>query len=259
MGYQCKELLLSLAIHTSVFMLAISLRSDTRKINLASNKPVAIHFSIVGEINPVNESSQYTSSKPNEKNHTKKIIQKNTIIKTKRRKNAPKKPADSLVLCRSYLKKINTKDPVKPIEDPSISSTRLTKKQNEECDVIDNSSNNRSPTGINVASYNNNKHPKYSLKETYITQHFEYIRDRILKSLFYPRIARKMGWEGKIIVSFVVYGDGHVEHVKILESSGFKILDKNTVKIIKKASPFPRPPVKAELIIPIEYKLEQYD
>ncbi|OGW20041.1 MAG: hypothetical protein A2077_04645, partial [Nitrospirae bacterium GWC2_46_6] len=37
----------------------------------------------------------------------------------------------------------------------------------------------------------------------YLKEHFAYIRDLIMKSISYPRIARKMGWEGKVVVSFV--------------------------------------------------------
>lgn len=72
----------------------------------------------------------------------------------------------------------------------------------------------------------------------------------------YPKIAREMGWEGKVTVSFVVYENGHVDGIKIIESSGIGILDKNAVETIKKVSPFPKPPVKAELIVPIAYRLE---
>jgi protein TonB len=90
----------------------------------------------------------------------------------------------------------------------------------------------------------------------YLKKHFSYIRELIQKSLMYPRIARARGWAGKVTVSFVVFENGKVEDVKVNESSGFAILDKNALDTIKKASPFPRPPVRAELIMPIVYRLE---
>lgn len=90
----------------------------------------------------------------------------------------------------------------------------------------------------------------------YLKKHFSYIRELIQKSLMYPRIARARGWVGKVTVSFVVFENGKVEDVKVNESSGFAILDKNALDTIKKASPFPRPPVRAELIMPIVYRLE---
>ena len=69
-------------------------------------------------------------------------------------------------------------------------------------------------------------------------------------------MARKMGWSGKVLVSFIVYETGNAENIKIMESSGFAALDKNAVETIRKVCPFPKPPVKAELIIPVVYRLE---
>lgn len=90
----------------------------------------------------------------------------------------------------------------------------------------------------------------------YLKKHFSYIRDLIQKSLLYPKIAKAKGWEGKVLVSLVVFEDGNIADIKVTESSGFALLDKNALETIKKASPFPKPPVKAELTLPIVYRLE---
>lgn len=90
----------------------------------------------------------------------------------------------------------------------------------------------------------------------YLKSHFSYIKNMIQRNLTYPRVARKMGWEGKVTVSFVVCENGYVESIKIIETSGIRILDNNAVDTIRRVSPFPKPPVKAELIVPIVYRLE---
>ncbi|NLW34405.1 MAG: energy transducer TonB [Syntrophorhabdus aromaticivorans] len=95
-----------------------------------------------------------------------------------------------------------------------------------------------------------------ALRMQYLREHFSYIRDLILKHLTYPPIAKKMGWKGKVVVSFVIRENGGVEKSKILASSGYEILDRQVLTVIRQVQPFPRPPVKAELIIPIVYKLE---
>jgi len=92
-------------------------------------------------------------------------------------------------------------------------------------------------------------------KKEYIKAHFLYIKEDIEKKMTYPRLARKMGWEGKVVVSFVIREDGTVTNIRILKSSGFTLLDKNAVESIKKAVPFPNPPVRAELVVPISYRL----
>lgn len=92
-------------------------------------------------------------------------------------------------------------------------------------------------------------------RQRYIREHFTYIRDMIMQHLSYPMLARKMGWSGRVVVSFTVLDDGQVEDIKVVKSSGFNVLDANAIKTIEKTAPFPRPPVKAELIIPIVYRL----
>ncbi len=89
----------------------------------------------------------------------------------------------------------------------------------------------------------------------YLKKHFRYIKDRIQRSICYPRIARKRGWEGRVVVSFVVCEDGRVQDMRIVESSGFSVLDKNAMAAVHEAVPFPRPPVRAELIVPVVYRL----
>jgi protein TonB len=94
------------------------------------------------------------------------------------------------------------------------------------------------------------------LKNGYLSQHFKYIRDLIQSNITYPTRARRMGWSGRVVVSFVIDENGRASQEKILQSSGFQVLDSNVIAAIKEVSPFPKPPVKAELHIPILYRLE---
>jgi protein TonB len=94
-----------------------------------------------------------------------------------------------------------------------------------------------------------------SLKEHYVKANYSYIRDVVERKTNYPSIARKMGWEGKVLVAFTICDDGQVEDIRIIKSCGFKSLDKNAIKTIKQCAPFPKPPVRAEVTLPITYRL----
>nr|CBX30875.1 hypothetical protein N47_E43870 [uncultured Desulfobacterium sp.] len=94
------------------------------------------------------------------------------------------------------------------------------------------------------------------LSEKYLAENYAYIRDLIMKNLKYPQMAKKFGWKGKVVVSFLIKENGSVENSKIIAGSGYEVLDKNVLSVIKEAQPFPKPPVKAELVIPVTYKLE---
>jgi len=90
----------------------------------------------------------------------------------------------------------------------------------------------------------------------YLSSQFVNIRDKILRNLNYPAIARRMGWSGKVTVAFTVCADGSVEELSVVESSGFPVLDKYALETIRKSCPLPKPPVRTALIMPVVYRLE---
>ncbi len=92
-------------------------------------------------------------------------------------------------------------------------------------------------------------------RAAYLKEHFTYIRDRITGSISYPHMARKMGWCGQVKIAFVVREDGGVNEVRVVESSGFSLLDRNAVDTVKTVAPFPNPPVRAEIKMAITYRL----
>lgn len=90
----------------------------------------------------------------------------------------------------------------------------------------------------------------------YTAEQFNYIKEMIRKNLVYPHMARKLGVEGSVVLAFIVLPDGGVKDVRVTISSGSSILDSNAVTTVRKTAPFPRPPVEAEIIIPVVYRLK---
>ncbi len=118
-------------------------------------------------------------------------------------------------------------------------------------------STDRDMTKINVKSaYGAGSGNTVETRKTgYLRANFSYIKDMIEKRITYPESARKMGWKGKVKVSFIISPSGHVRDITIIQSSGYGILDSNVIEAVKDASPFPKPPVEAQIIIPIVYNL----
>lgn len=110
--------------------------------------------------------------------------------------------------------------------------------------------NGKSPGAGNTAS------DQESARAGYLNDHFAYIRDKILRNVVYPDAARRMGWQGKVILSFVITAKGAVKSFQVVQSSGFKMLDRNAIETVQDAAPFPKPPVEAKLVIPIIYRLD---
>jgi protein TonB len=93
-------------------------------------------------------------------------------------------------------------------------------------------------------------------KNQYLARNFAYIRDLIVKNLKYPYDARRMGWRGSVTITFVILENGGVEALRITRSSGHDLLDQSVVNAVRTLQPFPRPPKRAELVIPIAFRLE---
>jgi len=89
----------------------------------------------------------------------------------------------------------------------------------------------------------------------YLKANFSFIRDIINRHITYPKIARQLGWTGKVKLSFIITVNGDVRNIQVIESSGKEILDSNAIEAVRKASPFPQPPVEAKIIMPVLYKL----
>lgn len=76
---------------------------------------------------------------------------------------------------------------------------------------------------------------------------------RIERVKHYPSGARRSGMEGTVEVEFRIAGDGGVEGVKVVKSSGFTLLDEASVETIRRAAPLPIIP--GTIRVPISYRL----
>jgi TonB family protein len=86
-------------------------------------------------------------------------------------------------------------------------------------------------------------------------RHFSFIRETIMQGIAYPERARRMGWEGKVVLSFIVRENGSIDDVKVVTSSGFPVLDENARETIARTSFRKKVPVRLYVLLPVEYKL----
>lgn len=101
---------------------------------------------------------------------------------------------------------------------------------------------------------------KFDLDANAIQKYREAIKKRIEEEKRYPEFAEENGYEGKVSVRFKLFADGRVEAVKISKSSGYQILDREAVRAVTNAVPYPPMPesIKREYIIievPIVFRL----
>ncbi len=94
-------------------------------------------------------------------------------------------------------------------------------------------------------------------QEHYRINYFAGIRDRILRNLRYPAVARKKGWTGQVKLSFRINHKGGVEGITVLASSGYDLLDRQAMDVVRQVAPFPLPLGNAEITMPITFSLTQ--
>jgi protein TonB len=72
----------------------------------------------------------------------------------------------------------------------------------------------------------------------------------------YPPDARNRREQGIVQLAFSLDRQGHVTQSHIVKSSGYEVLDNETLALLKRAEPFPPPPGGAiELTVPIRFNL----
>tara|TARA_Y100001968_G_C19375873_1_gene727622 strand:- start:215 stop:835 length:621 start_codon:yes stop_codon:yes gene_type:complete len=69
----------------------------------------------------------------------------------------------------------------------------------------------------------------------------------------YPKLALKRGYEGILKLKILISKNGEVGDIKIIKSSGYKILDQSGIDAAKNSKFFP---LKKERMLNIEYKLK---
>jgi protein TonB len=79
----------------------------------------------------------------------------------------------------------------------------------------------------------------------------------------YPMVARRMGYNGRVILNVEVLSEGKAGQVQIYKSSGYEILDKSALQTVKtwKFLPAKRlgQPVTQWFLVPIKFSLEDND
>jgi len=93
------------------------------------------------------------------------------------------------------------------------------------------------------------------VRTSYVQANLKAVQHMISEELVYPMIARRSGWQGRVSVAFLLKQNGSVSDIKVKSSSGYELLDKQAVKAIISAAPFPSPSIDIDLILPVTFSL----
>ena len=85
---------------------------------------------------------------------------------------------------------------------------------------------------------------------------FQTITQKVLDRLGYPPLAAKLKIGGVNIVEFMFHPDGSITNLKVIDSSGYAILDDYSVELIEIAyKNYPKPETSTKLRFHVQYRL----
>lgn len=61
-----------------------------------------------------------------------------------------------------------------------------------------------------------------------------HVRHKLVQYFVYPRLARRQGWQGQVLLEFQVDSAGSIQHVHVKQSSGYAILDDSAIAAMSK-------------------------
>lgn len=81
---------------------------------------------------------------------------------------------------------------------------------------------------------------------------YERVYGAILKNVFYPKKARYRKLSGVVVVEFVLERDGGISQERVVQSSGYALLDESAIKTLNQTQ-FPTSPKRYRFRVPLRY------
>ena len=255
MNYQFKALNFSLAMHVVLILILLGVSNSF----VVTSKLLVIDFTIGDSVKAGEPSRSRTEEADMDKKQHPEVLKEKRNIQDKEPEILESKPEVPPV--PQHVSTTEEPMPVAAYDEKGTDSRKKTEDITENISMPIGSRTGESigttiaKTGKEAIVYGYSGDSPEQGKIRYLKEHFAYIKDRVQRYITYPDFARNMGWKGKVTVSFIVASTGHATEIQIVQSSGFMVLDQNAVDAVKKASPFPKPPTEAQIIIPILYRL----
>jgi protein TonB len=221
--------IISLLVHISVFAAILY-----TPIQIKEKETVILSMNMISEI--VQTKKQVEQKQEVTTKEQKKQVEEKKIEKIQKKVEPVKKEPKPVKKIKKPKpkKKIVKKEPKKEIKKP-VAKVTSQKKQEE--------SIKRVKSGENY-------------QEKYIKTNLESIIAAIKKHKNYPYLAKKRGFEGKVVVQCTIMANGKIKDIKIIDECKYDILNKNSIKILKLASKeFEAPKKDVQLTIPFNYYL----
>lgn len=236
----------SILLHTAV--LAAIFLNDTTEVVQSTRAPQSVTISLSSVSEVVKEVPQKKVCKKPKKEHKehKKVAHKKPK-KVHKAKPEPKKVVQEPI--------VEEKVSVEPVEE--IVQQELEEQILEEQKKLEQELQEQLAAREQQKREQEAQERAQSLHEEFVKTNFEIIRDMVLSNLNYPRIAKRMGFEGVVEILLVIDTSGKLLEVVLQNSSGHEILDKSALQAANSLADqvLPNPKNISKISLPVYFAL----
>ena len=217
-------------------------KSDVKFIKLKKEEPI-INKSIDEKIEPIIE----------------KKIEASKIQKEVVKKESPKKEIEKKV---ENNKKIDF-DKSKELQNKIINEQIVNKKESIQDKTLENFLSQKEPVNKEILNelqklYGEEYDKFTKVQKAYLEKNlnnFQSITQRVLDRLGYPPLAAKLRIGGVNIIEFMFHPDGSITGLKVINSSGYAVLDDYSIELIEIAyKNYPKPQTSTKLRFNVQYR-----
>ena len=207
-----KSLIISFGVHALAISLLLMEGEDFKKSETSMTEVVIL---------PSTESNNFAKKKTNIEETIKKTKdvkgktteQKNLVSSVKKKKNE-----------NEFYKVSKANLTLNNIEKKKFDNSFLENKSFKKPDKT------KKPLSYEIKNFSENQ----NTKSTFVSSASYKIGSTKNPHPTYPLIARKKGWEGRVLIQAEIDREGNVSEIKVLESSGFQVLDDASLETLKK-------------------------
>jgi periplasmic protein TonB len=265
-------LIFTILIHTA--FLSIKIHIDPKPEILSKPEPIKISMSYRQVKKKTEQFPEKPTYKP-DKQKTKPIIKESKplakavkavpkVTTTKPIKQVPEKikklKQDKIV--KDEIKRTEAiKEPEPKIEPKHIEPVPKQELVLHPLPLVENKKTNLPPAVNSFANKDKSLLPEKKTTPVAIVHTKVIPKYKINPAPLYPRIAKKRGYQGQVLLLVTVSKQGTAKKIEIRKSSGYKILDKSALKTVNQWYFYPGTKdgeaVEMSVIIPIHFNLQQ--
>ena len=222
-------------------------KSDVKFVKIKKEEPI-LNKTVEEKVEPKIEKkieNKIESSKPN-----KEFVKKEITTKEIQKKV-------------DYIKKVDV-EKSKELQKKVLNEQIVNEKESLQDKTLENFLSQKDPVSKEILNelqklYGDEYDKFTKVQKAYLEKNlgnFQTITQRVLNRLGYPPLAAKLKIGGVNIIEFMFHPDGSITNLRVIDSSGYAVLDDYSIELIEIAyKDYPKPQTSTKLRFNVQYRL----